>query len=212
MRETLVVCSIFLFVSFVGTSAQAATVDLTVSPSTKTVGVGESFSLQIWAEAVNFETGDYWEDAAVGLEFDTTYLQLDDVRINTSAFTEPMPAPGGGNNNNDWDAGYATFIVLASGDISSDIRLATLDFTALAPVNPTQVNIADYFRDAVTSTKVSQGLWPLTYYNLGGDIPSTPEVENPIGTRGYGNITIPEPATICLLGIGGLFLRRGKRA
>jgi len=211
MRETLVVCSIFLFVSFVGISAHAATVDLTVSPSTKTVDVAESFSLQIWAEAVNFETGDYWEGAAIGLEFNTTYLQLDDVRINTSAFTEPMPAPGGGNNNNDWGAGYAT-IAVSRGHISSDVRVATLDFTALAHVNPTQVNIADYFRDAVTSTKVFQGLWPLTYYNLGGDIPSTPEVENPIGTRGYGNITIPEPATICLLALGGLFLRRRKRA
>ena len=183
----------------VGTGPVEATiVDLSVEPASGTsVQVNETFSLDIWAR---FAESGQWNTTDIIFEWDPAYLQLDGKTDNPIFGASFWPGHPINNTWADGDAGYSAWHYVTN--ITEDTRVVTLNFTALAVVPSTMFNIV-LNATAYPAAPTTMVIDPTTFTDCHGQLYGA-EIE-----------VVPEPATMCLLGLGGLGLllrRRSRKA
>jgi len=174
----------------------ATVVDLSVEPPTGTsVEVNDTFSLEIWAR---FAQSGQWNSADIIFEWDPTYLQLDGKTDNPVFSMSDWPGHPINNTWGDGDAGYSAVIFIEN--ITTDTRVVTLNFTALAVVESTSFNIV-LNTTAYPSSPTTMVIDPNTFLDCHRN-------------RGGADVEItPEPATLSLLALGGAFalIRRRRK-
>lgn len=178
--------------------AQAAVVDVTVSVDKDRIDIGETATLSVFAQIMSphDDAGNGifgWDvDLRVG---DTAVLGLDPASLDRSGWTgNAMTSSSGTPVSWGLDAIYDTGESSTELGIGSPVRLFSITFEGASEgittltIEPDMVSGADF---------VSWG------GNVGGDYSGA----------GIGITVVPEPVTICLLGLGGLaILRRWRSA
>ncbi|MBI3546206.1 MAG: hypothetical protein HY081_06390 [Gammaproteobacteria bacterium] len=120
---------IFLtIIAFILNTACAQAALVSFSPSSNTVTLGQSFSMNIMG---NFSTGETIEGGGLDLVFSPTVLSVSNVTINTALF-DFFSIPGTINNSTGTVSGilFNTF-----AGANGNFLIATVDFTAKASGN-----------------------------------------------------------------------------
>lgn len=175
-------------------SVQATTlVNLSLEPSTKTVSVGQAFSMEVWMRLNPPGEGLDLCGMDMDLQWDKTYVRLDGVTVTASCSAN--------FSESDFSDGDAILTVVFNdypNTTYTDQHPATLHFTALAVTESTLLTIPSSLGHNIPTCVASYGEpWDVTGTLTGADI-----------------TIVPEPSTIALLGLGGLALLilRSRRA
>ncbi len=167
-----------------GISAMAAPVDLSWEPGTKTVNVGETFSLNF--SGLSDPDGQAIKGISLLLQWDPSVLEFDGYVDKVDNIT------GGGFLW--WDyiilnqvSGTATIDgAVMMGSVQADLLIYSISFNSIAAGSTEITTSGSIVRDPANAT-------------ITGDLDSA-------------DITvIPEPATICMLGLGALGLLRKRK-
>jgi len=175
---------IILFVLFAGTSVQAELVDISIEPAVSTVNVGDSFDVGIWLRDDGLTNV---TNVAVNFGWDENLLQFNGVSQGDYTWGSFVTHDLSSTGNPD----YAIFAMHVPSTATTDFLFATVNFTALAQTPSTDITIYDA---GLFATKVFIGASEVT------------------GSFTDGSVTIvPEPATMCILGLGGLVALRKRK-
>jgi len=162
---------------------QAALVDISIEPAASTVNVTDSFAVNIWLRD-SAQTN--VQNVAVNFGWDESFLQLDSIDEGTGydwPSWNTFDLPG--------DPDSLIVATHVGSTATTDFLFATLNFTALAQTASTDITI---YASGPIPTAVFIGTTNVTGSLTGGSV----EI-------------VPEPATICLLGIGALSLLRRRK-
>jgi hypothetical protein len=142
MKKLLAICAVMGVVLILGNAA-AALVDLSILPVSSTVGVGDTFDLELWATSSPSGQGIKGITATIG--WDTGDLQFLGYTDAIGGFwTDFITYPSSGQATID-----GTMLI---GTVPTDVQVYTLQFQALAVTDSTPVGFADAsVRDSVNA-------------------------------------------------------------
>jgi len=182
VRNISIIFNIFLFVSFTNTSIQANLVDMSIEPAVDTVSVGDYFNVGIWLRD-DGQTG--ITTVVVNFGWDENFLQLNNVSqgdYKWNSFVE---------NNLSGNPDYTISAKRPRSNPTTDFLFASVNLKALAQTPNTNIVI---YNVGLSPTQVLVKKNNVTGSFIDGNI-----------------IIVPEPTTICILGLGCLlFCKNGK--
>ena len=132
MKRFLAICAVMGAVLILGNAAAATPVDLSISPASNTVGVGDTLDLELWATSSPSGQGIKGITATIG--WDTGDLQFlgytDEIG---GLWTDFVTYPSSGQATIDG--------AMLIGSVSTDVLVYTLQFQALAVTDSTPVDL-----------------------------------------------------------------------
>ena len=207
MRRMFTVCAAVALVLIVSSISQAGVVTIATFEDPSGSGANPLFTID--SDGGNIDGR--WDDSQTGLNLNVAYA---DVVYDDAWFTMSTLTYGGGYSGAT-SAGNVKFY--ADGDASTETPILEIDFSS-ASLNPGGLASQELFFTGITITilgiDISDELTEEAFGFTFANHVLTPENNGFTATAAFTSsaAVIPEPATLALLGLGGLLLRKRKSA
>jgi hypothetical protein len=205
MRKTFTACVAIVLISMVSSISQAGVVTIATFEDPSGSGADPLFTID--SDNGNIDGG--WGDSKTGLN-----LNIVDpgVVYNDAWFTMSTLTYGGGYSGT---TGAGTVKFYADGDASTATPILEIDFSS-AYLNPGGLAAQELFfagaSIVISGVDITDQLTDEAFSFGFANQVLTPENNGFTATAAFTSsaAVVPEPMTICLLGLGGLLIRRGK--